>query len=66
MSVGQTADVNGLSSLIHIEKVALDRTVRNEQDELNDHLIDLQFVSPLKHHMLMSRVLAESEHSPHN
>lgn len=66
MSVGQTADVNSLSSLIYIQKVALDKTVRNEQDELNDHLIDLQFVSPLKHHISMSRVLADSEHSPHN
>ena len=62
MSVGQTADVNDLSSLIHIVKVALDRTVRNEQDKLNDHCIDLQFASPLKHHILMRRVLAESEH----
>lgn len=66
MSVGQTVDVNGLSSLIHIQKVAFDKTVRNEQDEVNDDLIDLQFVSPLKHHISMSRVLADSEHSPHD
>lgn len=66
MSVGRTAAVNGLSSLINIQKVALDRTVRDEQGEVNDDLIDLQFVSPLKHHISLSRVLADSENSPHN
>uniref|UniRef100_A0A1D1Z1U3 Nuclear pore complex protein Nup98-Nup96 n=1 Tax=Anthurium amnicola TaxID=1678845 RepID=A0A1D1Z1U3_9ARAE len=41
---------NELSSIINLEKVALDRTVRDENDKVKEELIDLRFLSPLNLH----------------
>lgn len=45
-----------LSSCITFERVALDRTVRDDEGTVRDELVDLQFVSPLLLHMSMSQV----------
>ncbi|CAM6098075.1 unnamed protein product [Calypogeia fissa] len=52
-----------LSSRLHIEKVALDSTVRGGDHKVLDELVELQFVSPLKLHMSMSKVV-ESVRQP--
>lgn len=40
----------GLSSIVKIEKVAIDRTVRDENGKIKEDLIDLCFSAPLKLH----------------
>ncbi|KAF3793809.1 Nuclear pore complex protein [Nymphaea thermarum] len=40
----------GLSSLVNIEKVAFDQTVRDEEKKVKEELIDLRFISPLNLH----------------
>lgn len=57
--VGQGGTKNGLSSCIQTERVALDRTVRDD-GVVKDELVELQFVSPLSLHMSMSQVTLES------
>lgn len=47
--VGKPRD--GLSSVIHFEKVALDGAARDENGKVKENLVDLFFVSPLKLHM---------------
>ena len=42
---------SGLSSVIHLEKLALDSAAREENGKLKEDLIDLCFISPLKLHM---------------
>ncbi|CAA6665046.1 unnamed protein product [Spirodela intermedia] len=42
---------NGLSSMIHFEKVTLDGAARDENGKVKEDLVDLFFVSPLKLHM---------------
>eukprot|EP01018_Ginkgo_biloba_P038069 Gb_29033 [translate_table: standard] len=64
--VGQAVHGKGLSSLIHIEKVAIDKTVRDDQEKVNDELIDLQLISPLNLHMSMSKVVVGFENSQLN
>ncbi|KAL3697517.1 hypothetical protein R1sor_011593 [Riccia sorocarpa] len=46
-----------LSSHFHIQKVALDGTVRDNENMVVEELVQLQFVSPLTLHMTMSRVV---------
>ncbi|KAJ7532285.1 hypothetical protein O6H91_14G081000 [Diphasiastrum complanatum] len=58
---GQQVLNRSLSSLIHIEKVSLDRTVRDEHGTVTKDLVELQFVSPLLLHMSMSKANAVSE-----
>jgi nuclear pore complex protein Nup98-Nup96 len=53
---GQAGTKNGLSSCIQMERVALDRTVRDEEGVVKEELVGLQFVSPLSLHMGMSQV----------
>lgn len=57
--VGKTG--TGLSSFIHIEKVALDHTVRDEKNKVNEELIDLCFSSPLNLHKSLDRETTEVE-----
>jgi hypothetical protein len=54
---GQDGTNRGLSSCIQFERVALDRTVRDDGGAVRDELVELQFVSPLSLHMSMSQVL---------
>ncbi|BBN00670.1 nuclear pore complex protein Nup98-Nup96 [Marchantia polymorpha subsp. ruderalis] len=46
-----------LSSNFHMEKVALDSTIRDDEGQVVDELVQLQFVSPLTLHMTMSKVV---------
>ncbi|KAH0449693.1 hypothetical protein IEQ34_020385 [Dendrobium chrysotoxum] len=39
-----------LSSIIHVEKIAIDRTVRDEQNKVKEELVDFCFSFPLKLH----------------
>lgn len=55
--VGPGGTKNGLSSCIQVERVALDRTVRDDGGVVKDELVEMQFVSPLSLHMSMSRVM---------
>ncbi|KAF9596069.1 hypothetical protein IFM89_007122 [Coptis chinensis] len=48
--VGKTGSWKGLSSVINVEKVALDKVVRDEHNKVKDELIDLCFISPLELH----------------
>ena len=43
-----------------MERVALDRTVRDEEGVVKEELVGLQFVSPLSLHMGMSQVIFPS------
>ncbi|XP_006894942.2 nuclear pore complex protein NUP96 [Amborella trichopoda] len=57
-------DVNaskGLSSIIHIEKVALDATVRDEDKKVKEDLINLRFDSPLRLHRSLRQDITEIE-----
>lgn len=58
--VGQGGTKFGLSSCIQMERVALDRTVRDNGGVLKDELVELQFVSPLSLHLSMSQVMSKS------
>lgn len=49
----------GLSSCIQIEKVAMDKTVRDENGKVKEELIDLCFSSPLNLHKTLGREIAE-------
>ncbi|CAN6478864.1 unnamed protein product [Victoria cruziana] len=40
----------GLSSVVNIEKVAFDQTVRDEEKKIKEELINLRFISPLNLH----------------
>ncbi|WOL00606.1 nuclear pore complex protein [Canna indica] len=44
---------SGLSSQINIQKVAIDKAVRDEKDKINEELVDLCFSSPLNLHKLL-------------
>ncbi|XP_020585309.1 nuclear pore complex protein NUP96 [Phalaenopsis equestris] len=46
--VGKTG--SGLSSIIHVEKIAIDKTVRDEQNKVSEELVDFCFSFPLKLH----------------
>lgn len=56
---GNPVGVEGLtmSSMVQVEKVALDACVRDKEGKVRDELIELQFVSPLNLHMSLSRVV---------
>eukprot|EP00249_Psilotum_nudum_P020782 c27844_g1_i2 orf=809-3991(-) len=58
--VGQMGLTNSLSSLINIEKVALDASVRDEHGKARDDFVELQFICPLKLHMSMSKAVQHS------
>eukprot|EP00250_Pteridium_aquilinum_P020942 c24994_g1_i1 orf=497-3847(+) len=63
---GNPVGVEGvtLSSVVHVEKVALDGCVRDKDGKVRDDLIELQFISPLYLHMSLSRVVdGMDEHS---
>lgn len=61
--VGPGGTKNGLSSCIQVERVALDRTVRDDGGVVKDELVEMQFVSPLSLHMSMSRVVDNASDS---
>ncbi|XP_068638324.1 nuclear pore complex protein NUP96-like isoform X2 [Aristolochia californica] len=48
--VGSTGYKNELSSIIHVEKVASNKAVRDENDEEKEALVNSCFVSPLELH----------------
>ncbi|OVA06615.1 Peptidase S59 [Macleaya cordata] len=48
--VGKTEPGRGLSSIINIEKVAIDKVVRDENSKVKKELIDFCFTSPLNLH----------------
>ncbi|MCO5612444.1 hypothetical protein L7F22_066711 [Adiantum nelumboides] len=56
---GNPVGVEGLtmSSMVQVEKVALDACVRDKEGKVRDELIELQFVSPLKLHMSLSKII---------
>ncbi|KAH7291247.1 hypothetical protein KP509_29G008200 [Ceratopteris richardii] len=56
---GNPVGVEGLtlSSMVQIEKVALDACVRDSEGRIRDELIELQFISPLNLHMSFSKVV---------
>ncbi|MQL78124.1 hypothetical protein Taro_010567 [Colocasia esculenta] len=57
--VGKPGDE--LSSVISFEKVALDRTIRDENDKIKEELVDLRFVSPLNLHKSLDHETMEVE-----
>lgn len=59
--VGASKSQGILSSCIYVEKVALDRTARDKDGNLQPHNIELQFVSPLSLHLSMSQIFHGSE-----
>lgn len=63
---GNPVGVEGssVSSTVHLEKVALDGCVRDEEGKARDDLIELQFLSPLKLHMSMSRFVDGMDEHP--
>ncbi|KAL5704211.1 hypothetical protein ACHQM5_022668 [Ranunculus cassubicifolius] len=52
--VSKTDSWKGLSSLVTVEKVSLDKVVRDESNNVKEELIDLCFVSPLELHRSMT------------
>lgn len=50
---------NGLSSVITIERVAMDKCVRDEKNELKEDLIDLCFSAPLNLHKSLNHEYTE-------
>lgn len=52
---------NGLSSVITIERVAMDKCVRDEKNELKEDLIDLCFSAPLNLHKSLDHEYTEDE-----
>lgn len=61
---GEGGVSNGISSLICLEKVALDRSARDEQGKARDDLVELQFISPLNLHITMSRMVDWMDEQP--
>ncbi|XP_058098481.1 nuclear pore complex protein NUP96 [Magnolia sinica] len=54
MPVGNASLRKTLSSVINIEKVAIDRAVRDENNKVKEELVDLCFASPLNFHKSIS------------
>eukprot|EP00252_Welwitschia_mirabilis_P018640 TRINITY_DN4144_c0_g1_i1.p1 TRINITY_DN4144_c0_g1~~TRINITY_DN4144_c0_g1_i1.p1 ORF type:complete len:1049 (-),score=219.23 TRINITY_DN4144_c0_g1_i1:149-3295(-) len=54
----------GLSSEIHIQTVAIDRTVRDEGQVLKEDFVEMQFRSPLKLHKSLSVAVDGIENFP--
>ncbi|KAI3930681.1 hypothetical protein MKX01_037127 [Papaver californicum] len=59
--VGKTDAGRGLSSVIHIEKVAVDKVVRDESGKVKKELIDFCFTSPLNLHKSIDQETTEFE-----
>ncbi|KAM3230827.1 hypothetical protein ACQJBY_061169 [Aegilops geniculata] len=51
----------GLSSVIHIEKVAGDKVVRDEQNKVKEELAELCFSDPMDLHKRLDREILETE-----
>ncbi|KAM0836317.1 hypothetical protein ACQ4PT_062403 [Festuca glaucescens] len=51
----------GLSSVIHIEKVAADKVVRDEQNKVKEELTELCFSDPMDLHRRLDREILETE-----
>ncbi|KAK9110620.1 hypothetical protein Sjap_018680 [Stephania japonica] len=62
--VGKIDSWKGLSSVITVEKVAIDKIVRDENDEVKEELVDSCFISPLNFHKSLSHETAELELGP--
>ncbi|OAY78877.1 Nuclear pore complex protein NUP96 [Ananas comosus] len=52
---------SGLSSIVNVEKVAVDRAVRDEKNKFREDLVDLCFSSPLFLHKSLDREYNEIE-----
>ncbi|XP_072991843.1 nuclear pore complex protein NUP96 [Typha latifolia] len=52
---------SGLSSVVNIEKVAIDKAVRDEKNKVKDDLVDLSFTSPLNIHKYLDHEVLEIE-----
>ncbi|KAG9451652.1 hypothetical protein H6P81_011617 [Aristolochia fimbriata] len=48
--VGNTSYVNGLSSIVLVEKVAINKAIIDENNEIQDALVNSRFISPLELH----------------
>lgn len=55
----------GLSSVIHLERVASDRAARDKNGEINKELVDLCFASPMEFHKLLSHDFEEIDSGSH-
>lgn len=64
--VGNTDSQKVMSSVITMEKVALDKVVRDDNNNINEELIDLCFVSPLELHRSMNHETTKVEFGPFN
>lgn len=62
--VGSTDSWKGLSSVITMEKVALDKVARDESNNINEELINLCFVSPLELHKSLNHEATKVEFGP--
>lgn len=51
----------GLSSVVHIEKVAADKVVRDEQNKVKEELTELCFSDPMDLHRRLDREILETE-----
>ncbi|THU66371.1 hypothetical protein C4D60_Mb05t13440 [Musa balbisiana] len=52
---------SGLSSQIYVQKVAIDKSVRDEKNKIVEELVDLRFCSPLNLHKLLEHETTEVE-----
>ncbi|PIA45826.1 hypothetical protein AQUCO_01600220v1 [Aquilegia coerulea] len=62
--VAKTDSSMGYSSIITMEKVALDNVVRDENNNVKEDLVDLCFISPLELHKSMSHETTKVEVGP--
>ncbi|KAF8377249.1 hypothetical protein HHK36_030624 [Tetracentron sinense] len=59
--VGNTNPWKGLSSIINVEKIAIDKFLRDENNKVKEELVDLCFASPLNLHKSISHEITEVE-----
>ncbi|KAF8411532.1 hypothetical protein HHK36_004085 [Tetracentron sinense] len=59
--VGNTDPQKGLSSIINMEKVAIDKVLRDENNKVKEELVDLCFAAPLSLHKSINYDTTEIE-----